>query len=95
MAKSAKKIDWYLDSSLLRQLCEVQATSGHEVAMKSFLLNYLKKNSKNWKTKPEIIHGEALQDCIILKFGKPRTAIFFSPQSLASDSAAMVIESHK
>ena len=76
MAKSAKKIDSYLDSSLLRQLCEVQATSGHEVAMKSFLLNYLKKNSKNWKAKPEIIHGEALQDCIILKFGKPRTAIF-------------------
>ena len=76
MAKSAKKIDWYLDSSLLRQLCEVQATSGHEVAMKSFLLNYLKKNSKNWKAKPEIIHGEVLQDCIILKFGKPRTAIF-------------------
>lgn len=76
MAKSAKKIDSYLDSDLLRQLCEVQATSGHEVAMKSFLLNYLKKNSKNWKAKPEIIHGEALQDCIILKFGKPRTAIF-------------------
>jgi putative aminopeptidase FrvX len=76
MAKPAKKIDSYLDSSLLRQLCEVQATSGHEVAMKSFLLNYLKKNSKNWKAKPEIIHGEALQDCIILKFGKPRTAIF-------------------
>lgn len=76
MAKSAKKIDWCLDSSLLKQLCEVQATSGHEVAMKSFLLNYLKKNSKNWKAKPEIIHGEALQDCIILKFGKPRTAIF-------------------
>jgi len=76
MAKSVKKIDSYLDSDLLRQLCEVQATSGHEVAMKSFLLNYLKKNSKNWKAKPEIIHGEALQDCIILKFGKPRTAIF-------------------
>jgi putative aminopeptidase FrvX len=76
MAKSVKKIDSYLDSDLLRQLCEVQATSGHEVAMKSFLLNYLKKNSKNWKAKPEIIHGEALQDCIILKLGKPRTAIF-------------------
>lgn len=76
MAKSPKKIDSDLDSNLLNQLCEVQATSGHEVAMKSFLLNYLKKNSKNWKIKPEIIHGEALQDCIILKFGKPRTAIF-------------------
>jgi putative aminopeptidase FrvX len=74
MAKLPIKTE--LDSALLKQLCEVQSTSGHEVAMKSFLLNYLKKNSKNWKAKPEIIHGEALQDCIILKFGKPRTAIF-------------------
>jgi hypothetical protein len=28
-------------------------------------------------------------------FGANQTLVFFSPQSLASDSAAMVIESHK
>jgi putative aminopeptidase FrvX len=76
MAKSKTQPEQKLDAALLRQLCQVQATSGHEAAMKSFLLHYVKLNSKKWKTKPEIIHGEALQDCIILTFGKPRTAIF-------------------
>ena len=76
MAKQAKKTFFELDTALLKQLCEIQATSGGEVAMKNFLLSYIKKNSKLWKSKPEIIHGEGFQDCIILKFGNPRTAIF-------------------
>ncbi|HTE30684.1 MAG TPA: M20/M25/M40 family metallo-hydrolase [Chryseolinea sp.] len=44
--------------------------------MKKFLLSYVKKEAKKWKTKPEIFEGNELQDCVILKFGKPRTAIF-------------------
>ncbi len=44
--------------------------------MKNYLLQYIKKNAKKWKSKPEVIHGEAFQDCIIVKFGKPRTVIF-------------------
>ncbi len=59
---------------LLQQLCEIQATSGNEGPMKDFLLNYIKKSK--WKSKPKIYVGEEFQDCIILKFGKPRTAIF-------------------
>ncbi len=31
---------------------------------------------KNWKVKPQIIAGDDFQDCILLKFGKPRTVIF-------------------
>lgn len=31
---------------------------------------------------PEVFHGEAFQDCIILKFGKPRTAIFAHMDSI-------------
>jgi putative aminopeptidase FrvX len=61
---------------LLKQLCEIHAPSGNEVAMKEFLLQYIKKEKKNWKAKPEIFSGDEFQDCIILKFGKPRTAIF-------------------
>jgi putative aminopeptidase FrvX len=61
---------------LLKQLCQVQAPSGNEIAMKDFLLQYISKEKKNWKVQPEIFHGDELQDCIILKFGKPRTAIF-------------------
>ena len=61
---------------LLKQLCEIHAPSGNEVAMTNFLLQYIKKEKKNWKAKPEIFVGEEFQDCIILKFGKPRTALF-------------------
>ena len=62
--------------NLLKQLCEVHAPSGNEVLMKEFLLKYIRKEKKKWNVQPEIYEGEDFQDCIILKFGKPRTAIF-------------------
>ena len=65
-----------IDSKLLKALCEVQAPSGHESAMKDFLLTYINKEKKNWKHRAQIIVGDQFQDCILLKFGKPRTAIF-------------------
>lgn len=61
---------------LLQQLCSIPGTSGHESKMTEFLLQYIRKEKKNWKTKPEIYHGDGFQDCVVLKFGKPRTAIF-------------------
>jgi len=61
---------------LLKQLCEIHAPSGHEEPVKKFLLNYIKKEKRHWLSQPEIIEGEEFQDCLILKFGKPRTAIF-------------------
>lgn len=73
--KSAKLKTKKLDLELLKQLCEIHAPSGAEVPLKDFLLNYVKKEKKNWKHNPQIIHGEQFQDCLILKFGKPRTAI--------------------
>jgi putative aminopeptidase FrvX len=66
---------WYF-MKLLQQLCSIPGTSGHEGAVKDFLLKYIQKEKKNWKVKPEIFHGDGFQDCIVLKFGKPRTAIF-------------------
>jgi putative aminopeptidase FrvX len=68
--------------ALLKQLCEVQAPSGNEKPLKEFLQNYVKKESKKWKVKPTVIHGEEFQDCLILKFGKPRTAIFAHMDSI-------------
>jgi putative aminopeptidase FrvX len=67
---------------LLKQLCEVHAPSGEEFAMKEFLLKYIQKEKKNWKTKPTIYHGDDFQDCIVLAFGKPRTAIFAHMDSI-------------
>lgn len=67
---------------LLKQLCEVHAPSGEEHTMKEFLLKYINKEKKNWKVQPEIIEGDHFQDCLLLKFGKPRTAIFAHMDSI-------------
>jgi putative aminopeptidase FrvX len=61
---------------LLKEMCAIHAPSGNEGAMTRFLLDYIKKNKKNWKTKPEVFYGDGFQECIVLVFGKPRTAIF-------------------
>ncbi len=70
------------DYRLLKQLCEVHAPSGEEFAMKEFLLKYISKAKKSWKTQPVIIQGEEFQDCLLLKFGKPRTVIFAHMDSI-------------
>ncbi len=57
-------------------MCSIQAPSGNETAMKDFVLNYIHKHKGNWKNQPKIYHGKGFQDCIVLTFGKPRTAIF-------------------
>lgn len=67
---------------LLKQLCEVHAPSGNEIRLKEFLLKYINKEKKAWKVQPEIYHGDGFQDCIVLKFGKPRTAIFAHMDSI-------------
>jgi putative aminopeptidase FrvX len=61
---------------LLKQMCAIHAPSGNEVAMTKFLLAYIEKNKKNWLTSPKVFSGEGFQDCIVLVFGKPRTAVF-------------------
>lgn len=65
-----------MDFQLLKTLCGIHAPSGNEVAMKDFLLAYTEEHRQHWKVKPEVIEGEGFQDCILLKFGQPRTAIF-------------------
>lgn len=61
---------------LLKQLCEVHAPSGNERAMKDFIINYVREHSSKWKVKPQLVEGEGFQDCFLLVFGKPRTAVF-------------------
>jgi putative aminopeptidase FrvX len=61
---------------LLKQLCSIRATSGDEKPMTDFLLKFINDNKSSWKTQPTIHVGNHLQDCIILSFGTPRTAIF-------------------
>lgn len=65
-----------VDFSLLKTMCALHAPSGNEVAMKNFLLTYIEKEKNNWNHKPTVFVGDDFQDCIVLVFGKPRTAIF-------------------
>jgi len=67
---------------LLKQLCEIHAPSGSEYQMTEFLLGYINENKSNWKVHPQIISGEGFQDCIMLVFGKPTTAIFAHMDSI-------------
>jgi len=61
---------------LLKSLCEIRGSSGDESRMTEFLLSHVQTNAKNWKQQPEIHFGAGFQDCIVLVFGKPTTAIF-------------------
>lgn len=61
---------------LLKKLTEIQGAASDEGRIAEFITNYVKSESKNWKTQPEIISGDGFQDCVILIFGKPKTAIY-------------------
>jgi putative aminopeptidase FrvX len=67
---------------LLKKLVEVRSASSDEGKMKSFVLDYVKANQKEWLVQPEIIEGRGFQDCVILVFGKPRTAIYAHMDSI-------------
>jgi putative aminopeptidase FrvX len=71
-----------IDTALLKQLCSVHAPSGEERPLRDFLIQHIKKASKTWKYKPQLIFGEEIQDCLIVKFGKPRTAVFAHMDSI-------------
>lgn len=61
---------------LLKQLCTIHGPSGNESKVTEFLLNYINQNKSSWKVEPTIHYGEDFQDCIVLSFGEPTTAIF-------------------
>lgn len=81
-AKTKNNKNQVIDYTLLKQLCSIQAPSGDEENMTHFLLEYIKKQKKNWRIKPQVFSGEEFQHCIVLKFGKPRTAIFAHMDSI-------------
>lgn len=67
---------------LLETLCRIHAPSGNEQKLKEFLLNYISEHKSKWKQQPVILHGEGFQDCILLVFGKPKSAIFAHMDSI-------------
>src|SRR3954465_10547884 len=61
---------------LLKKLCSVYAPSGNEVAMTELIIEYINEKRKSWKVQPEVFHGDGFQNCIVLIFGNPRTAVY-------------------
>lgn len=67
---------------LLEQLCKIHAPSGNEQNMSEFILSYINEHKSSWKQQPEVLYGDAFQDCILLVFGTPRSAIFAHMDSI-------------
>lgn len=67
---------------LLKKLVEIRAAASDEAPMRDFIIDYVKLNAPNWKTQPELVYGKGFQDCLILVFGDPRTAIYAHMDSI-------------
>lgn len=65
-----------MDYSLLKELQAIHAPAGDEAPLRDFVIDYVEKNKAQWKVEPELIYGDDFQDCLILKFGTPKTAVF-------------------
>jgi len=62
---------------LLQTLCRIPAPSGDEASLTRFLLGYVQEHGPRWQHPPQVIYDEAqFQDCLLLVFGQPRTAVF-------------------
>ncbi len=61
---------------LLFELLNQQGVSGDESKTSFFILQQVLKRKSTWNVLPDIYFGENFHDCILLKFGNPRTAVF-------------------
>lgn len=60
----------------LTKLLNIQSVSGDEGPMTKFLIQYIKQRNSQWKVQPELYFGKQFHDCLLLKFGDPKTAVF-------------------
>lgn len=67
---------------LLKKLTEIRGASSDEGKIKAFVLDFVRKNQSNWTVQPKIVEGKEFQDCVILVFGKPTTAIYAHMDSI-------------
>ena len=68
--------------NLLKHLCEIHAPSGDERNMTNFIINHISLHQQSWVSKPKIIQGDQFQDCLVLVFGNPTTAVFAHMDSI-------------
>ncbi len=60
----------------LFEILKLYSVSGDESKLSEFILHYINQRKNFWKVLPVIFSGEDFHDCILLKFGEPRTAVF-------------------
>lgn len=63
-------------NDFLKELLLISSVSGDESEVALSLLNCINQRKSKWKAVPEIFHGDKFHDCILLRFGTPRTAVF-------------------
>jgi putative aminopeptidase FrvX len=63
-------------NEFLKELLSIPSVSGDEFEFLSKLLHRINQRKSDWKVSPELFFGEKYHDCILLKFGTPRTAVF-------------------
>lgn len=62
--------------NLLSEILSINSVSGQETEFSQFLVEYICKRKTRWKVLPEIFFGNDFHDCILLRFGSPRSAVF-------------------
>ncbi len=60
----------------LFELLSKHSVSGDESEIARFIFDYVSKRASSWKVRPTVYFGEEFHDCLLLKFGKPKTAVF-------------------
>ncbi|MFT4854669.1 MAG: putative aminopeptidase FrvX [Algoriphagus sp.] len=65
-----------LGMNFLSELLKIHGVSGDEYLCSKFLLDFIDQRKSDWNVLPEVYSGEDFHDCILLKFGNPRTAVF-------------------
>jgi len=63
-------------TKLLFDLLNINSVSGNETPMTEFLIDHVIKRKGDWKVQPEVYFGDKLHDCLLLKFGNPKGAVF-------------------
>ena len=63
-------------TKLLFDLLNTNSVSGNESPMTEFLIDHIRKRKDTWKVQPEVFFGDKLHDCLLLKFGNPKGAVF-------------------
>ncbi len=71
-----------MDTNLLKKLCSIHAPSGEERPIRDFLINYFEENKTRYPEDTELIYGDEFQDCLMVRIGSPRTAVFAHMDSI-------------